>query len=384
MSHMSLLPANDPKSLTTEDASVVRMKERIQQHIENFNLDALERVPRLPRELEESRNELLPNEEVADLPSVLKSMRERFATADVLARYFEKRATKTLGNLFVFAFIAAVLFGIYSDVEFGGRWVSTVALLSYVLISILAYCLLYLPASRKDYQNKYQDYRALAEGLRVQFFWRLAGLKLSVAEHYLRKQRSELDWICTAISHWNVLEEDSKVACKQDQERVVELIQKYWVKKQLNYFIKSAQLDQQRLEGYEPWVRRLFWAGVILAGLLATLLLFTLFHEFPGKEFFHSPTVRGLMSILMGLPLVGAALLHNYSEKRAWYEQVRQYTRMAQLFSASDKLLSELDARGTYQETKKLIEELGKAALEENGDWVLLHRERPLEPPQAG
>ena len=30
-----------------------------------------------------------------------------------------------------------------------------------------------------------------------------------------------------------------------------------------------------------------------------------------------------------------------------------------------------------------LIEELGKEALVENGDWVLLHRERPLQVPKA-
>jgi hypothetical protein len=37
-----------------------------------------------------------------------------------------------------------------------------------------------------------------------------------------------------------------------------------------------------------------------------------------------------------------------------------------------------------YQPAQHLIEELGKEALEENGDWVLLHRERPLEVPHAG
>ena len=35
-----------------------------------------------------------------------------------------------------------------------------------------------------DYDNKYFDYRALAEGLRVQIFWRIAGLRDSVADHY--------------------------------------------------------------------------------------------------------------------------------------------------------------------------------------------------------
>lgn len=34
-------------------------------------------------------------------------------------------------------------------------------------------------------------------------------------------------------------------------------------------------------------------------------------------------------------------------------------------------------------DARDLVRELGEAALAENGDWVLLHRERPLEVPHA-
>jgi len=37
------------------------------------------------------------------------------------------------------------------------------------------------------------------EGLRVQLFWNLAGLSDEVADHYLRQQRTELEWIRNAI-----------------------------------------------------------------------------------------------------------------------------------------------------------------------------------------
>ena len=39
----------------------------------------------------------------------------------------------------------------------------------------------------QDYQNKHQDYRALAEALRIQFFWHVAGVSEKVVDHYLRK-----------------------------------------------------------------------------------------------------------------------------------------------------------------------------------------------------
>ncbi|MEJ0008422.1 MAG: hypothetical protein WDM77_19190 [Steroidobacteraceae bacterium] len=52
---------------------------------------------------------------------------------------------------------------------------------------------------RLDAQGRYLDYRALAEGLRVQFYWRLAGLTDNASSSYLRKQLDELRWIREAL-----------------------------------------------------------------------------------------------------------------------------------------------------------------------------------------
>ena len=38
---------------------------------------------------------------------------------------------------------------------------------------------------------------------------------------------------------------------------------------------------------------------------------------------------------------------------------------------------------GKRHEAQELLIELGKEALGENGDWMLLHRERPLEVPKG-
>ncbi len=48
-------------------------------------------------------------------------------------------------------------------------------------------------------QDRFQDYRALAEGLRVEFYWRLARVRESVYDHYLARQEGELDWIRNAM-----------------------------------------------------------------------------------------------------------------------------------------------------------------------------------------
>ena len=66
---------------------------------------------------------------------------------------------------------------------------------------ILITVVLYLLARKYNYENRYQDYRALAEGLRVQEAWFAAGLTNDpVDSSYLRMQQSELQWIRMALS----------------------------------------------------------------------------------------------------------------------------------------------------------------------------------------
>jgi protein-S-isoprenylcysteine O-methyltransferase Ste14 len=84
-------------------------------------------------------------------------------------------------DCYAVVFWAAISFEISSWLP-DQRWIQAVYL--GMLLSAFAW---YLWAKRRDYQNKYLDYRALAEGLRVQLFWWLSGLKEAVADHYLRR-----------------------------------------------------------------------------------------------------------------------------------------------------------------------------------------------------
>ncbi len=55
-------------------------------------------------------------------------------------------------------------------------------------------------AKRLDWHKKYLDYRALAERLRVQFFWQIAGVAdesgtTFIHDNFLQKQDIEVGWI---------------------------------------------------------------------------------------------------------------------------------------------------------------------------------------------
>ncbi len=105
-----------------------------------------------------------------------------------------------------------------------------------------------------------------------------------------------------------------------------------------------------------------------------------------------------MMSIV--LLALAAGLLHGYNQQRARAEHAKQFGRMSLLFNTAASRLQALlqDEPGSgepgsgepgsgeqgREQARALIVALGREALSENGDWVLLHRERPLEVPRAG
>jgi hypothetical protein len=81
---------------------------------------------------------------------------------------------------------------------------------------------------------------------------------------------------------------------------------------------------------------------------------------------------------------VAAGLRHGYVQQLAYSEHAKQYGRMAELFDTAERHLAQMLEKGDHHHAAELLRELGEEALEENGDWVLLHRERPLEVPHSG
>lgn len=74
--------------------------------------------------------------------------------------------------------------------------------------------------------------------------------------------------------------------------------------------------------------------------------------------------------------IVGAAVTVAYGEKMAFAEHARQYGGTSLLFQIADRKLEE---GPLTEEEADLFRDLGKESLQENGDWLLLHRDRPLE-----
>jgi hypothetical protein len=304
------------------------------------------------------------------LPDSLKRIMERYAAADSLAIHFQRRTITILRVLFLLVFIGVCFFQAYSDIK-ALVWF----LISYMSILGVAY-ICYALAKWKAFHGKYLDYRALAEGMRVQFFWVLAGLKKPVADYYLRKQRSELDWIRRAIHVWTLSMEFQEAPNKtvaSSPERL-QLVLNEWVTAQRRFFANAAKRDQRKLKWQKRFVRLFFLISVLLTAAQVAVQM----NQVQDKN---NPQGVPWLVFSMGLALVIGGLLAGYGERRALAEHIRQYAQMATIFASAEQRLKELLEKGEQRQALDLIEELGKEALGENGDWVILHRERAVEVP---
>jgi hypothetical protein len=374
--------------------------------MDQFNADALAHEPALRTARDTSKSWLL-SVDVKDVPAEVASLTtsaritlEQYAVADSLAVIFAGSARSAVKLVYIWVFIAALFFNLFHSLPHHALpeeptltdrigavpwllWLSFAA-------SLFGSMWVHRRAAKEDHQNKHQDYRALAEALRIQFFWRVAGLRDAVVDHYLRKQRGELEWIRNALRAWDAesMRNHSREEPGPPPATRLAFVAKNWVAEQRNYYAKRARREHALLESEEHKVDLLVKASVGVAMLLGVVLTVPLFvHVHALEAIMHAvenPLTHGLIMLAIVTLAVTAGLRHGYDEQMAYSEHAKQFGRMSGLFDSAERHLANLLKSAEHHQAAELLKEVGEEALEENGDWVLLHRERPLEVPHSG
>jgi hypothetical protein len=327
--------------------------------IERFNSDAARQriehaAAQVAAEVLADVNDPLPEE---------RMVAGAFGEADRLAAHYQHITHGVLRATLLLAAGLALTFEVYAEV------LSVRALPILYLAIFASITLIYMWQRRKDAQGRYLDYRAVAEGLRVQYYWRLAGLPDSASANYLRKQLDELRWIREALRGCATM----PPRAQPQMERVFA----DWVRGQTQYFRGRTAHQEHRMH-------RIEWAsGIFLAtGLLATLTLVVLW---PALE--RHSGVHHWIVLVMGFSPIAAALWEAFAEKSAVRAQANQYARFATIFQHAETVMARLRSRAEGPERsaaeQAVVRQLGREALMESGDWVLLLRERPLVLPKS-
>lgn len=348
--------------------------EGILKKIDSFNKDSQEIAPSLS--LEGNFKKLSGSTPDFD------RLKNTYACADALAMKNQKMTHKALERLIGSFVLAFFFFGVFDEL-----WSNAFLLLLFPVILGTGY--LYQQKISNDHETKYLDYRALAEGLRVQIYWKYLHTTENVYECYLRKYKGEVGWISQAMRnvslHANI--EIMKAGIKKEtkEARLID-VSEDWINDQNSYYSRKINDKKNRLLKQGKTTKFFF---------LAALLLVTGFFVIKGVNLFNGGALAEMMNledvkewgiysfmlVLIDTSIAIGAAYQMYVEKMAFSEEVKQFQRMENLYRRGSNIIKDLNSQNRSDEAEKILIEIGKEAVYENADWLLLKRSRPLEMP---
>ena len=317
------------------------------------------------------------NRDAKAIPNITgPGLEQCYRIADALALKFRRFTDAAFFTIFLSVFLAAVFFAVFAHAK------------DHPLSSLFAYAGLlaaasgvYLWARRANLPNKAQDYRALAEGLRVACAWRVLGIADPVSSYYLLRQPDEARWIRYALAAFERIESGQSPARPSEPQGAIADTIRHWIRPEWEYYVSAWRSVQTRLQ----WCERIARAAVFISVALALSLF--LAKIWPNIAIGHfAETHFEIILILSTIFAVAAALAHNFIEKRAWREHARRYSRMGRLLEDTVQRLDPLPGRQApvAGDGLCLLRAVAQEELDENSEWLQIHRDRPFEFPHLG
>ena len=314
--------------------------------------------------IEAEKYPLYTAEQGSDLPPGLDDINRLFCIADWLAIRYQKKVLRTLRVTHLLAFFMGLMFLLYTDMQSWPYYM--LAFLLFFVVSAAAQH----RAKRQGWHRKYLDYRTLAEGLRVQFYWAAAGVvnenesKFS-HDNFLQTQDPELGWIRNVMRVAGTHCDATKIA----SEAGLAFVMREWIGDssgggQLGYFAAKSvdKVKRNRLTERLGQVSLLTSVGVVV-------VFVTIGSRLPDS--WSSP-----LMVAMGTMLLIYGIRQGYGYATAEKDLIKQYEFMLRLFRNARR---RLDAAADPLEQRQILRALGGSALDEHAEWILMHRDRAID-----
>jgi len=268
-----------------------------------------------------------------------KRLSHAFGLADSLANACQKRFRIYLNASVGLAVIAYIVQQAWPTTN--GRFAAS--LLLTIAIIVINF------SSRAQYLERYLEYRALAEVLRVACFWRLAGVSATPTVRFLHQHWGNLRWVRSAVNALWV--PDTSIAPD------LELVKVRWVDDQQAYYEWKSEASESAAQRSRHLTNLCFALGVIFAW-------FGVFR----------PELGAFFTLASGILLLIVGAISHFSHTRGWGEDASHYRAMAVPFSWCQQIWR----FGDEKERRVLVQELGGECVAELSNWLLIHRNRPI------
>jgi len=255
-----------------------------------------------------------------------------------------------------FAIIFLEMMHVFNGAEEMKSWASHLVI-GYFSFLLFAWIIYKFFMHTGKLQDDFIFSRALSEEIRVQNAWNAVGLDKSVSDYYLRSKPIKLTWIRMLLKNIHYMDH-SYYESERD-----------WIESQKNYFNKEIKNRKDNLEKYEKSEQRLFIVGAIAVAIVAVLYFLELGHYIPHEHF---PYNWHFVVLISGVALLFAGFTKKFLFIQGYEEEKNSFEEILPSFERTVELL----AKGSVEEKKRIVFDLGKKALMENSQWVGLHDAR--------
>jgi hypothetical protein len=325
------------------------------EKIEEINSDAV-KISHEART--RSKSLLIINEEKLDAPQ--KSILNSYSVLDLLALRFHKRYTHTVIWLFIIGLFIVISLTIYTNL-----WTKESVLIIIMILIVLAGIIYFYSRITKDHA-KYLYNRTLAEALRIQFYWNIAGISHNVSDYILRIHRKEFTWIEHILSSIYGINYN----CEPLTSATIGSLTTNWVKNQADFFESSIRTMTRKLYKYHIVSNISF--------IIAFALLLSIFFL---EKFYAIDNNMNYLQVLIGTLLSIFALIRAFIQIKGYDQLLNQYDLMYVLYQKAETKIKQVsstvlktDEHHAY--LKELFFIIGQEALIENGNWYLILKEK--------
>jgi len=288
-----------------------------------------------------------------------------FHAADWLAMHFQRRVLLAMRLTYTLAALMGIAFTFYAHMPAQN-------FLIYLFLVLFASGGAVAALARyRGWHRKYLDYRALAEGLRIQSYWRRAGISAN-ADHefahdnFLQRQNIELGWIRNVMraAGLDVVTAPTASSPTALADVIAEWVGESGKSGQLHYYERKT-IERTGLHHVTEAIGSLsLWGGVAISVFLAIFVLKL------------SQETKTTLVMIMAVLSIMAAVREAYAYRKADKELIRQYRFMQRIFASAR---TALDRTHDPVLQRQILLSLGDAALTEHAEWTLMQRERQVE-----
>jgi hypothetical protein len=288
-----------------------------------------------------------------------------FHAADWLAMHFQRRVLMAMRLTYTIAALMGIAFTFYAHL-------TEQDYLIYLFLFLFASGgFVAVLARRRGWHRKYLDYRALAEGLRIQSYWRRAGISASsdhefAHENFLQKQNIELGWIRNVMRAAGLCPAS---ATMEPTPAALASVIAEWVGEsgksgQLHYYERKT-VERTGVHHITEAIGSIsLWGGIGISVFLAAFVIVL------------PQDAKTVLVMIMAVLSIIAAVREAYAYRKADKELIRQYRFMQRIFTSAR---AALDGTEDPVQQREILLSLGDAALTEHAEWTLMQRERQVE-----